>query len=516
MATLDTKDRDLLKSKGITEGMLEKQLDLFKEGIPAVRLVKAATIGNGILAFSDEEKAKYATIYQNKKKGVKVLKFVPASGAATRMFKTLFAFKDNYDPKKESFKTYVERSDAKDMEVFFEGLSKFAFYPILDEYIKKNYPDFSKLSDDEQKKKIVRILLEDEKFNYGNLPKGLLPFHSHSEKVVTPFEEHFREAVMYASDKKEAHLHFTITQQHTDAFKKELEEIRPILEDRYNLKFDVSFSYQKPSTDTISVTEDNKYFRDENDNLLFRPAGHGALLENLNEVDADIIFIKNIDNVVVKKYTDETVFYKEILAGKLREIKTHNFKILKRIDKNKIKKKELPLLLDYMKDIGIDVPDYIYKFKRSYLLDFVKSKLNRPIRVCGMVRNEGEPGGGPFWIENDKGEISLQIVESAQVDMDNPSQQAIFKESTHFNPVDLVCATKDYKGNIFNLQHYIDPKQAFITSKTYMGRPLKALERPGLWNGSMAEWITVFVEVPLITFNPVKTVNDLLKKTHQA
>lgn len=515
MSKLTQKDEKLLAQKGITAEMLEQQVALFKEGIPPIQLQAAATIGNGIISFSKEETAKYAAIYQKKKKGISILKFVPASGAATRMFKSLFAFKDSFDPEKESFKAYVNRKSDKEVDTFFSGLEKFAFYSILMDYIAKNIPDFHLQNEDVQKHIIVSTLLGEKGLNYGNLPKGLLPFHKHSEKVVTAFEEHFRESVMYASGEDVAHLHFTITEQHTEAFNKELNSIKDELEKRYNTTFDVNFSYQKPSTDTVSVTENNEYFRDENGDLLFRPSGHGALLDNLNEVDADVIFIKNIDNVVVKKYTDETVFYKEALAGKLREIQSDVFHILKRIENDKVKKKEVKKLLNFLKEINIYVPDYVYKFRRKYALDFIKEQLNRPIRVCGMVKNEGEPGGGPFWVKNADGNLSLQIIESAQVDLSNPQQKEIFSQSTHFNPVDLVCGTKNHKGEKFDLQQFTDPKQAFITAKTYMGKPLKALERPGLWNGSMANWITIFVEVPLITFNPVKTVNDLLKKTHQ-
>ncbi|MFJ1473923.1 DUF4301 family protein [Capnocytophaga cynodegmi] len=515
MAKLTSKDQELLAKKGISEEVLESQLELFRQGVPPIELKAAATIGNGILSFSKEETAKYAALYQKKKKGISILKFVPASGAATRMFKSLFAFKDNYNPEKESFKAYINRKSDKEIEAFFEGLEKFAFYPILMDYIAKNIPDFHIQNEDNQKHMIVSVLLGENGLNYGSLPKGLLPFHKHSEKIVTPFEEHFRESVMYASGENTSHLHFTITEQHTEAFNKELNEIKEKLEKRYNTKFDVSFSYQKPSTDTVSVTEDNEYFRDENGNLLFRPSGHGALLDNLNEVDADVIFIKNIDNVVVKKYTDETVFYKEALAGKLLEIQSEVFHILKRIDNDKVKKKEVKKILNFLKEINIYVPDYLYKFRRRYALEFIQEQLNRPIRLCGMVKNEGEPGGGPFWVKDINGNLSLQIIESAQVDLSNAEQKEIFQQSTHFNPVDLVCGTKNFKGEKFDLQEFTDPKQAFITGKTYMGKPLKALERPGLWNGSMANWITIFVEVPLITFNPVKTVNDLLKKTHQ-
>ena len=514
MNELTEKDRQLLIKKGISEEILDAQIAQFKQGIPPIQLYKAAVIDDGIIPLSKEEAAKYAAIYQKRKRGNTILKFVPASGAATRMFKALFAFRDDFEPDRESFIAYVNRTGNKEVKTFFEGLERFAFYPILKAAIDKNHPDFSSLNEDIQKHIIVNTLLNEEGLGYGNMPKGLLPFHKHSEKIATPFEEHFREAVLYASDEEEAHLHFTITEQHTEAFYKELNHIKPILEERYNITFDVTFSYQKPSTDTISVTEDNEFFRDEEGNLVFRPAGHGALLSNLNDIDADIIFIKNIDNVVVKKYTDETVFYKEALAGKLCEVQDEVFKILHRIDNDKIKKKEIKHILDFLKEINISVPDYLYKFRRQYAMEFIKEQLNRPIRVCGMVKNEGEPGGGPFWVKDGEG-YSLQIIESAQVNMSDTKQKEIFQQSTHFNPVDLVCGTKNYKGEKFDLQQYVDPNQAFITSKTFMGRPLKALELPGLWNGSMAHWITLFVEVPIITFNPVKVVNDLLKKTHQ-
>ena len=311
MSQLTEKDRQLLIKKGITEAMLDAQVAQFKQGVPPIQLYKAAVIDDGILPLPKEEAAKYAAIYQHRKKGNTILKFVPASGAATRMFKSLFAFRDAFEPDRESFTAYVNRTGNKEIRAFFDGLERFAFYPLLKAYIDKHHPDFASLNEDIQKHIIVNSLLNEEGLNYGNMPKGLLPFHRHSEKIATPFEEHFREAVLYASDDEEANLHFTITEQHTEAFYKELNLIKPVLEERYGIRFNVSFSYQKPSTDTVSVTEDNEYFRDEDGNLLFRPAGHGALLSNLNDIDADIIFIKNIDNVVVKKYTDETVFYKE-------------------------------------------------------------------------------------------------------------------------------------------------------------------------------------------------------------
>lgn len=515
MDTLTEKDLAQLQEQEIPLKNIEQQMRFFEQGIAPIVLVAPATIGAGIEALTQDQAIKYVAIYQKKKKGKDILKFVPASGAATRMFKHLFEFKENFTPQKQTFTQYVAQSKNKEIETFFRDLEKFAFFPELQKYISKHPETFSSLSEDEKKLEIIRTLLEKSPFNYGNKPKGLLPFHKHSEKVATAFEEHFREAVMYAAQGGKTHMHFTISEAFTDLFLKELAEIRPALEKRYGITFEVSFSSQKSSTDTVAATPDNHFFRTESGELLFRPAGHGALLKNLGEMNADIIFIKNIDNVVIKDFTDETTFYKEVLAGKLEDIRSKCHKTLRQISKNKITKRDFPKVFQLLKEMNISVPSYVHKFRKKHILAFFKEQLNRPIRVCGMVKNEGEPGGGPFWVQNPDGTQSLQIVESAQVELSNPKQRAVLESATHFNPVDLVCCIKNYKGEVFILEEFSNPEQGFISQKTYQGRQLKALELPGLWNGAMANWITLFVEVPLITFNPVKTVNDLLKETHQ-
>ena len=310
-------------------------------------------------------------------------------------------------------------------------------------------------------------------------------------------------------------IHFTISKEYSTLFLNQLAEIRPNLEKQYGVHFEVGFSHQSESTDTVALTLENEFFRDENNQLLFRPAGHGALLKNLNELNADIIFIKNIDNVVVESYADEAIFYKEVLAGKLEDTRSKVHKILQKIQKEKLKKKELPEILKFLPELNIKVPSYVHKFAKRYMIEYIYQALNRPIRVCGMVKNEGEIGGGPFWIKDTDGNESLQIIEMAQIDKDNPQQWERLQSSTHFNPVDIVCCIKNYKGEVFDLEEFQDKKLSFITEKSYNGRPLKALELPGLWNGGMAGWISIFVEVPQITFNPVKSVNDLLKKNHQ-
>ena len=358
-------------------------------------------------------------------------------------------------------------------------------------------------------------MLDENLLNYSSFPKGLLPFHRYKEHSSTAFEEHLFEAAEYASSNRDANLHFTISEKHKDKFDEEFKYIEEDVEEKTQTKFNITFSYQKHATDTIAVTTTNEPFRDDNGMLVFRPSGHGALIENLNEIDADIIFIKNIDNVVVNKYKGEVAKYKKMLAGVILKIQEKAFEYEESLN-YEISNEKLLEIADFLSSkmnvvLDANFNNLSLHEKKVYL----KNKLNRPLRVCGMVKNEGEPGGGPFWVKNSSDNISLQIVESAQIDKKNPDQNTILKNSTHFNPVDLVCSVKNYKGEKFDLTKYVDSNTAFITMKTKTGKDLKALELPGLWNGSMAYWNTIFVEVPLITFNPVKTVNDLLKAPHQ-
>ena len=493
MKELTEYDQLLLGEKGIKVSKLQEQVAIFLAGVPPVNLVAPAHVGSGILSFSREDAIQYVATYQKKKNSLDILKFVPASGSATRMFQFLSAFESDFDPKKQTFKEYIKESGNANAEIFFQYLPQFAFYDALQLYIEQ-HKAFEGLNEDEQKLRIAHILLKEEPFNYKNKPKGLFPFHKYGEKVVTAFEEHFREAFLYAAQGEVVNIHFTISKEYSTLFLNQLAEIRPNLEKQYGVHFEVGFSHNQ---------------------LLFRPAGHGALLKNLNELNADIIFIKNIDNVVVESYADEAIFYKEVLAGKLEDTRSKVHKILQKIQKEKLKKKELPEILKFLPELNIKVPSYVHKFAKRYMIEYIYQALNRPIRVCGMVKNEGEIGGGPFWIKDTDGNESLQIIEMAQIDKDNPQQWERLQSSTHFNPVDIVCCIKNYKGEVFDLEEFQDKKLSFITEKSYNGRPLKALELPGLWNGGMAGWISIFVEVPQITFNPVKSVNDLLKKNHQ-
>ncbi len=510
------KDIKQIESKGLTLQRVEEQISLFETGLPFINIKDVATIDNGIYKITKEKKESYIKYYDKLRDQISILKFVPASGAATRMFKFLFQFLKEYNIDKESINSYINRNKAKDLSLFFVGLEKFPFY---DEVLKMNkelYSNYDLLSGDEQNFLFVKTMLDENKLNYSFYQKGLIPFHKYKDHISTAFEEHLFEAALYASSNGKANLHFTISENYNHTFDKEFRRIENSVENKTKTAFDISFTHQKQETDTIAVNLKNAPLRDEKNNLVFRPSGHGALIENLNELDNDLVFIKNIDNVVVYTFEEEVASYKKMLAGILLEVQTQAFQYLNDLERKNLDEDELLKIAQFLSSklsiiISEEFEKYSLKYQKAYLIE----KLNRPIRVCGMVKNEGEPGGGPFWVKDENGTISLQIVESAQIDRKNKYQKEIFKNSTHFNPVDLVCGVKDYKGNKFDLTKFVDPKTAFITFKANLGNELKALELPGLWNGSMANWNTIFVEVPLITFNPVKTVNDLLRAPHQ-
>ncbi|MFD2551218.1 DUF4301 family protein [Bizionia sediminis] len=510
-------DLKQIAQKGMDIRQIHKQIDTFKSGLPYSNLVAAATVNNGILKLETSEIDGVIALFNAKKNNYSLLKFVPASGAATRMFKFLFQFLEEYQPDKESINSYLNTRDSKDLQIFFVGLEKFPFYQQVKTVLKKQYPHFNDLDLSQRASVFVETMLDENGLNYGHFPKGLLPFHAYkNNSVSTAFEEHLYEAALYASNNTETKLHFTISENHSQKFKSEFSRIEKHVRNKTQTDFNITFSYQKESTDTIAVTPNNKPFRMANGQLLFRPAGHGALIENLNELHADIVFIKNIDNVVVYKYKEEVAKYKKMLAGILIERQEQAFKYLKVLENNSVSEDKILEIARFLRQkMQVQISPEFEKYATKYQIEYLFNKLNRPMRVCGMVKNEGEPGGGPFWVKDESGNVSLQIVESAQINTKDDYQKSILKNATHFNPVDLVCGIKNYQGKKFNLMDFIDYRAAFITEKTQYGKPLKALELPGLWNGSMANWNTIFVEVPLITFNPVKTVNDLLKAPHQ-
>ncbi len=511
------KDIQQIQNKKITQAQVSDQISRIKNGMSYSNLVEAATIGKGIECFNENKTQDFIELYNAKKNALSIVKFVPASGAATRMFKFLFQFLKNFDASNESIEDYAKRQNDALIKTFISNLEKFPFYDEVIVKVKASKPNYESLKEGEKYLEFVKNMLNKNGLNYSFLPKGLLPFHKYEKQVVTAFYEHLFESTLYASSNNIANLHFTVSENHHDYFNSELNKIKADLEQKTNTVFNVSYSYQNQATETVALTNDGTLFRNDDGSILFRPAGHGALLENLNELNNDLVFIKNIDNIVVANTNIKVSEYKKLLAGVLIEVQEETFKFLNQLDDDMISENDMikiAMFLSNKLNISIDTEfdDFSAEVKRNYL----KDKLNRPIRVCGMVKNEGEPGGGPFWVKDENGNISLQIVEFAQIDIENSSQADIVKNATHFNPTDLVCGIKNYKGEKFNLLDFVDPEAAFITMKTQNGIAIKALELPGLWNGSMAYWNSIFVEVPLETFNPVKTVNDLLKVPHQA
>lgn len=500
-------DKEMLAQKGISEQQIAEQLACFEKGFPYLKLYAAASVENGILALDADAQKKYLDAWEAYMKTDKVVvKFVPASGAASRMFKNLFEFLGaNYEVHQTTFE-----------KTFFEKIEKFAFYSDLNEAcLKTAGQGISELLAVGKYKAVVSALLEAAGLNYGSLPKGLLKFHKYEDGNRTPVEEHLVEGALYAANKNgKVNVHFTVSPEHRALFKALVDEKASAYAKKYGVDYNVSFSEQKPSTDTIAADMENKPFRD-NGKLLFRPGGHGALIENLNDLDADIIFIKNIDNVVPDKMKGDTVLYKKLIAGVLVALQQKTFSYLQLLDSGKYTHDQVLEILQFLqKNLHCKNPE-VKNLEDSELAIYLKKKLNRPMRVCGMVKNVGEPGGGPFLAYNSDGTISLQILESSQIDMKDPAKKEMFEKGTHFNPVDLVCAVRDYKGHKFDLVKYVDKATGFISYKSKNGKDLKALELPGLWNGAMSDWNTVFVEVPLSTFNPVKTVNDLLRAQHQ-
>ena len=504
---LSPKDLEQIEMKGISKQQIEKQLEEFKTGFPFLKLDAAASIGNGIIATSAEDVKIYTEAWNTyKAEGKKIVKFVPASGAASRMFKNMFAFLTaDYDVPTTDFE-----------KTFFDNVVKFAFYPALNAMCEKNEgKNIEALMGEGNYKAVVANLLESKGLNYGQLPKGLLLFHSYEDGARTPLEEHLVEGALYADSKGMVHIHYTVSPEHRTLFEKKVADTKDKYEKAYNVKYDITFSEQKPSTDTIAVNPDDTPFRNADGSLLFRPGGHGALIENLNEIPADVVFIKNIDNVVPDRLKADTVTYKQVIAGVLVSLQKKAFEYLHLLDEGTYNHEKLEEIIRFVqRDLCCRKHD-IKELEDAELVIYLRSKLNRPMRVCGVVKNVGEPGGGPFLTYNQDGTVSLQILESSQIDKSNTEYMKMFTEGTHFNPVDLVCAVKNYKGEKFNLPDYVDRTTGFISSKSKNGKDLKALELPGLWNGAMSNWNTVFVEVPLSTFNPVKTVNDLLREQHQ-
>ncbi|MBQ9222598.1 MAG: DUF4301 family protein [Prevotella sp.] len=504
---LSQQDLKQIAQKGITEEQIKIQLEEFKTGFPFLKIEAAAGIGQGIIRLDEDARNSYVNDWNAyKKEGHKIVKFVPASGAASRMFKDMFAFLDApYDVPTTPFE-----------KQYFDNIEKFAFYDALNAKCVENCgKDIKTLIGENNYKAVVANMLKKEGLNYGQLPKGMLLFHRYEDGSRTPMEEHLVEGALYAASNGEANVHFTVSHEHIEFFENKVKEKVDGFAKKYDINYNISFSEQKPSTDTVAANPDNTLFRNEDGSMLFRPGGHGALIQNLNDIDADVIFIKNIDNVVPDRIKADTVEYKQVIAGVLIGLQKKAFEYLEVLESGVYNHRKLEEIIRFVQqDLCCRKAD-IKDLEDAELVIYLRNKLNRPMRVCGVVKNVGEPGGGPFLTYNQDGTVSLQILESSQIDKSNEEYMKMFTEGTHFNPVDLVCAVKDYKGQPFDLPKYVDKTTGFISSKSKNGKELKALELPGLWNGAMSDWNTVFVEVPLSTFNPVKTVNDLLREQHQ-
>ncbi len=480
-----TEDLQQIQQHGLSREAVEKQLENFRKGFPYLKIIRSARVGDGIVAIDASHADQLRAEYRESQRRLKIEKFVPASGAATRMFKDLFSFVESGE-----MNSVVEKLAA--------NINKFAFAEALGEKVALDAP----------LKDVVKTIVG-EGLEYGSKPKGLLLFHKYQTGARTPFEEHLAEGAMYASSDGVVNIHFTVSPEHVEGFSSLFDSVRERYESRYDVKYNISFSVQKGSTDTIAVNEDCTPFREADEKLLFRPAGHGALIENLNDIDADVIFIKTIDNVAPDHLKADTIKYKEVLAGLLVTTQNRIFDYVEALESGSA---DLAEVLQFVEqELCVVLPEG-ERADDNRLREALLRVLDRPLRVCGMVRNEGEPGGGPFWAESADGTVALQIAESSQI---APEQKNLMADATHFNPVDLVCATRNRKGEKYDFREYTDPATGFISSKSKSGKTLLAQELPGLWNGAMSNWNTLFVEVPISTFSPVKVVTDLLRPEHQ-
>ncbi len=518
---LSQTDIEQIEGHGLTAEQVFRQMEMLAAGPRYLHILRPCTRDDGIKVLDRVPSAGYPDLYETEARKGRFLKFVPASGAASRMFKSLHRYADQGKCatwSQISAEADQGQTDAGEVVRFIKELDRFAFFEEIREAVRKMGSPLVGGSPEKSAASVLRAVLSEESLGYGLLPKGLLKFHKYEGRARTAFEEHLVEAVAYVADGSgKCTIHFTVSQEHLDKFESLFNGIRSFYEREYGVKYHVSFSTQHPSTDTIALNDENEPFRDVRGRLLFRPGGHGALLQNLNDLKADLVFMKNIDNVAPDHLKPTTVRWKRLMAGYLVRLQTRIFQYLDWLSAPTVEERffdeiraliegELCIPLGHLSLENVD---------REILRSLYYDTMNRPLRVCGMVKNEGEPGGGPFWVRANDGRISLQIVEAAQVDPASPEQAEIWAAATHFNPVDIVCGLRDWRGNPFDLTRYVDPQSFLVSRKSSGGKTLKALELPGLWNGAMARWITVFVEVPVETFSPVKTITDLLRREHQ-
>lgn len=484
-------DRERDEQREFDQSEISRQLALLQSGVAEIHLVEACTPKHGIVQVDQAKAEFYRKVFQQALHDQRrMVRFVPASGAATRMFAPFIA-PDDF---------------SGSVETILEQINDFAF---AEDFFTLVSADWDKASYDERLELLKNVLLGEHGLNYNQLPKGAIPFHRYPDGSRTAFEEHLHEAAQLTREGSECEVHFTVPPNFDEAQRLELSQRAREIGSSHQCRLSCTFSEQSPTTDTIALDAQGELFRQENGQLLFRPGGHGALLQNLQSIEADVIFVKNIDNVLPDRLKYHDIASKRMLAGLLLTLKSERDQLLAALEKG-----------------AAGALEATQTFASQWFLhkgdalpggwDAARAFLDRPMRVCGMVRNEGQPGGGPFWLADCKFGTSVQIVERAQLTLDHPEQRAVFEGSTHFNPVDLVCAVNDPAGRPYDLKKFVNPKRVFLADKTFEGRPLKALEHPGLWNGAMEDWLTVFVEVDSATFAPVKTVADLLNPEHRA
>lgn len=499
-------DRRQIAAEGLTIRRITAQMEIFRTGVPHIRLNRPCRIGDGIDVIPEGRHAPLLSLHDQAAAQGRFIKFVPASGAASRMFVEWYRAMDAGD-----------MDTANTGGAFAADLGKYAFIGDLQADLERSGRRLEGLLAEKRYGDILSFILTPKGLGYGQKPKALIKFHAYPSGSRTAIEEHLVEAALYAKDADRiSRLHVTVSAEHRSLVRECLRRVQGDYARRFDCRYRIGISIQKPSTNTIAVDPENRPFRRDDGSLYFRPGGHGALLENLNALDDDIVFLKNIDNIVPDRLKAETVLYKKLLGGHLVELQRESFAALRRLAEGPPDERALDDITEFCRGkLHIVFPPGFDGFAREKRIQLLQRKLNRPLRVCGMVKNEGEPGGGPFWVDEADGTRSLQIIESVQVDLKKEDQKEIWRQATHFNPVDLVCGVRDYRGDAFDLRGFVNPQTAAIASKTEKGKLLKALEHPGLWNGSMADWNTIFIEVPLITFNPVKTIDDLLRPTHQ-
>ncbi|MGD0021390.1 MAG: DUF4301 family protein [Smithellaceae bacterium] len=492
-----------IKALGLSRQDVDKQLNTYRRGSVFFDLNRPCTVKDGIISVTPAQKKKLIALYENEARKYKLLKFVPASGAASRMFVEWFSAGED-----GSF-----GSPDRD-RLFLQKLNKLAFFILIE----RNRQG-KKFFDQKNIKNLLEFILLPDGLNFGQLPKALIPFHRYSSgETRTALEEHLGEAGRYIRSREGlSFVHFTVTAKYKAATAKHLKAVLKKYEKLFGVKYRITLSIQSPASNTIAVDENNLPLRDTKGRLLFRPGGHGALLKNLSSVNADFIFVKNIDNVVPEKHLEKILAYKKMLGGMALQTQKEIFAILKKMEKNELNLAQIQKIITYCSQkLNITLPLGFSQQSGKRKTQILFSLLNRPLRICGVVKNEGEPGGSPFWVKEKDSTQTPQIVEIGHVDKDKPEQQAIWSRAKYFNPVDMVCCIKNYRGEKFDLDNYVNPDAYLITSKNERGQSLKALEVPGLWNGGMAYWNTVFVELPLSVFNPVKTVDDLLRPEHLA